>query len=298
MSADTSVHEVLEKCNVFKAAGLWLPEPAMRPRAWIKNFEEDDQKIAAFLLDKFTFYNKSLTQKLLIASYDSLGDGMPKGGDSEVASVIKSLDSAILTPVNGERPNPADSGNLLCRMARQSLKLDDAIHILNTEKAIEHASKGGTVLFIDDFVGSGDQFLSTWKTPNKQGVSFQILAAKKTFTAIYVTLIATDFGMKKIYGDAPEVLVCTAHVLEKKSTIEGVMEDSPEMKIFIHSFLDKYSQRLTPRENYIANNPSYLMYGYKKRGLLFGFEHSMPDATLPIFWSPGKNNWEPLIERS
>ena len=52
----------------------------MRPRAWIKNFEEDDQKIAAFLLDKFTFYNKSLTQKLLVASYDSLGDGMPKGG--------------------------------------------------------------------------------------------------------------------------------------------------------------------------------------------------------------------------
>lgn len=297
MSSDAHVNEVIAKCDVLKAAGLWPREPMLRPRAWIQNFEPEDRAIAAFLLDKFTFYNGALTSKLLVASYNSLGDGMIKAPHaSNSPSLLRALNSAILTPVKGEHPNPTDSGYLICRMARQSLHIDDQ-YVLDTEDALSHAYNGGAVIFVDDFVGSGDQFLTTWGMRDQFGRSFELANKQSGFVAIYITLVVTDYGLQNIHQHAPDVSVCTTHVLSEKSTIMGVLNEHANMRAAVENLLRKYSERLTPSESYMASNLDYLMYGYKRRGLLLGFEHSVPDATLPIFWSKGTNNWEPLIER-
>lgn len=297
MLSDAHVNEVIAKCEVLKAAGLWAREPKLRPRAWLQNFDSSDRPTAAFLLDKFTFYNADLTTRLLVASYNSLGDGMAKAiTPPDLQTLLSGLSTAILTPVKGESPNPTDSGYLICRMARQSLHIEDT-NVFDTDKALKHAYSGGTVIFVDDFVGSGDQFLTTWLTPNAQGDSFADAQVKSGFLAIYITLIVTDFGLDNIRLKAPSVSVCATHILNEKSTIRGILTEHPQMRIPVEQLLQKYTSRLTPTEPYMACQ-KYLMYGYKERGLLLGFDHSIPDATLPIFWSKGTNNWEPLIERT
>ena len=55
---------------------------------------------------------------------------------------------------------------------------------------------------------------------------------------------------------------------------------------------------LAPDDDYIATDLDYVAFGYKKQGLLFAFAHSVPDATLPIFWSNGPDGWTPLLERT
>lgn len=295
MRADIVVKESLAKSEVLKRAGLWLPEPHMRPTAWLANFDEEDREIAAFLLDKFTFYNSRLTEALFKASYHSIADGMPKGPQAPNRdALIKSLDVAAFTPVRGEHPNPTDSGYLLCRKARQVIGAPES-SILDTDRALDHAYQGGTIIFLDDFVGSGDQFIHTWQRETN-GRSFKDARVKTNFAAIYITLVATDFGLKNIHKSVPSVAVCATHVLEPKSTLTGVVSHSSYPKGEVDAFLNRYATRLRPAEPYIASNLSYLCYGYKSRGLLLGFEHTVPDATLPIFWSPG-TNWEPLIER-
>lgn len=297
MRSDLLIAEVIAKCDVLKRAGIWPSESVLRTRAWLQNFEETDRNIAAFLLDKFTFYNKELTDALFVSSYHSIGDGLPKGPAAPSGEqLIKSLASAVFTPVRGENPNPTDSGYFLCRMARQLLAVPESM-IVETSKALEHACNGGTVVFIDDFIGSGDQFLHTWNFKDVSNTSFKSVAqSEKGFVAIYLTLVATDFGLEKINSDAPNVAVCMTHIIEQKSTIKGLIIENPSMKDAIEAFLTKYASRLCPKESYMLNN-NYLVYGYKERGLLFGFEHSIPDATLPIFWAPGINKWESLIER-
>ncbi|MDH0056470.1 phosphoribosyltransferase-like protein [Stutzerimonas stutzeri] len=297
MLSEAHVNEVIAKCEVLKASGLWAREPKLRPRAWIQNFEPKDRPTAAFLLDKFTFYNADLTSKLLIASYHSLGDGMAKSAIAQnLPDILNGLNSARLTPVKGESPNPTDSGYLVCRMARQSLHIDDK-YVLDTDSALSHAYSGGTVIFVDDFVGSGDQFLTTWQPPQSSNGSFKDAHDKSGFLAIYVTLVVTDFGLGNIRRSAPNVSVCATHILSEKSTIRGILAENPGMQSAVEDLLERYSSRLTPSEPYMKSS-DYLKYGYKKRGLLLGFDHSVPDATLPIFWSQGTNNWEPLIERS
>ena len=297
MRADVLENEVLAKCEVLKKARFWLPEPMLRPRAWLENFDRSDRFLAATLLDRFTFFSSLQLDKLLLASYDSLCDGFPRGNAVPKRDELRaSLAHAVFTPVKGESPNPSDSGYLLCRKARQLFGLNESL-IVETEAALSHASNGGTVIFVDDFVGSGDQFISTW-TREYSSRSFATESLKGGFIAIYICIVAMQSGLDRIGLAAPTVAVSCAHTVKEKSTVFGLFSGDDDLRDAIEGFLTKYSMRLTPREHYISSNPRFLKYGFKERGLMLGFEHSIPDATLPIFWSPGTDNWEPLIERT
>lgn len=287
-------NSVLAKCNALKRAGFWPGEPKLRPRAWLENFEESDRVVAARLLDRFTLLSEKLTDHLLVAAYDAVSDGLLKGPTAPSRDRLTSaVRDAVFTPVMGERPNPTDSGHLLCRKVRQLLGIPES-NILTWEQALDAASKGQPIVFVDDFVGSGDQFITYWQREDLDRRSFKSLSSSPSFVATYLTLVATRTGQDRIHSTIPSLALCAGHLLDSDSTVFSTSGDAtPD----VSSLLDKYAPRLTPSETYIAGNADYLKYGYKRVGLLFGFEHSIPDATLPIFWSRGANSWEPLVER-
>jgi hypothetical protein len=168
--------------------------------------------------------------------------------------------------------------------------------------ALDQAISGSPVIFVDDFVGSGDQFLSTWSRVYRSAVPRNFLEAHQStpFIAIYVTLVATDFGLARIRSVATQIAITSAHVLDESSTVRGLTSHPsfsiPDLATAIKDFLEKYSPKLQPPD-FIAKQESWVRNGYKDRGLLFAFEHSVPDATLPIFWSPGDRVWNSLLER-
>ncbi|MDP2419487.1 MAG: hypothetical protein U1D25_02935 [Hydrogenophaga sp.] len=275
---------------------MWLPEPTIRPRAWIENFENGDKILAAQLLERFVFYNQRLTDSLLITSFYSIADGLEKGPAAPGRlNLLQALSNAVFTPVSGEEPNPTDSGYFLCRRTRQILNVDET-QIKVSREALEAAANGCPVIFVDDFIGSGDQFLTTWQDKTT-GTSFEEIHRKVGFTAIYVSLVGTVSGITNIGNKAPSVAVCVTHRIDSRGTLWGLQSSNPQLYSQIDSFLSKYTPRLTPHNSYMYQC-QYLTYGYKHRGLFFAFEHSVPDATLPIFWCRGTNNWEPLIERT
>lgn len=297
LRTDIAVGEVLNKCEVLKRAGMWLPEPYMRPRAWLNNFEDDDKGVAATLLNSFVFYSSRLSDRLLTASFRSVTDGLPKGPESPDRHVLSaSLDVCVFTPVEGECPHPTDSGHFISRKARQVLGIPES-RIVGHADALKEAESGRPVVFLDDFVGSGDQFLHTWKRETN-GLSFRKAHQQSGFVATYVAMMTTLKGMQAIHAKVPSVAISSAHIVETSSTVHGYTTTDPRLAERVDTLLKKYSTRLTPSESYIAENEAYRVHGYKKHGLMFAFEHSVPDATLPIYWSSGTNNWEPLIERT
>ena len=296
MRVDVYVKDVLARCEALKRAGMWLPEPRIRPRAWIENFDDDDKILAAQLLERFVFYNQRLTDSLLTASFYSIADGLKKGPAAPSREqLLQALPNAVFTPVSGETPNPTDSGYFLCRRTRQVLGVDEA-KIKLTREALQAASNGCPVVFVDDFIGSGDQFLTTWQDKSS-GESFEAIQQQVGFLAIYISLVGAENGIDNIGNHAPTVAVCVTHKIDNRGTLWGLLSSNPTLYNQFGSLLRKYVSRLTPHEQYMLQD-DYLIYGYKRRGLFFGFEHSVPDATLPIFWCRGTNNWEPLIERT
>lgn len=296
MRVDVYVKDVLARCEALKRAGMWLPEPTLRPRAWIENFDDSDKILAAQLLERFVFYNQRLTDSLLKASFYSIADGLKKGPLAPPREqLLRALPKAVFTPVSGESPNPTDSGYFLCRRTRQVLGVDEA-QIKATSEALQVAANGCPVVFVDDFIGSGDQFLATWRDIST-GVSFEAIHQQVGFPAIYISLVGAEEGIAYIGKYAPAVAVCVTHKIDNRGTLWGIKSSDLSLYNRLDSLLQKYLPRLTPNEQYMLKE-SYLTYGYKHRGLFFGFEHSVPDATLPIFWCRGTNNWEPLIERT
>ena len=299
MRVDVYVKEVLARCEALKRSGMWLSEPRIRPRAWIENFDECDKYLAAKLLERFVFYSQLLTDALLTASFYSIGDGLKKGPvEHSRDEFLALLPNAIFTPVLGENPNPTDSGYYLCRRTRQVLAVDEDKQIKSTREALEAAKLGKTIIFVDDFIGSGDQFLKTWRD-GSSGTSFEIIQQQVGFPSIYVSLVGTESGIYNIWQGAPNVSVCVTHKIDERETIWGIRKSDQDLFDQIDYLLKKYAPRLTPNVNdQYMKQGEFIIYGYKNRGLFFAFEHSVPDATLPIFWCRGTNNWEPLIERT
>jgi hypothetical protein len=295
MRIDIYQKEVLQKCDALRKAGLWPSEQFLRPTAWLNNFEEQDRGIAAFLLDKFTFYSQRYTDALLTSSYNSLNSFLNPCSQEEANKLIS---DAKFTLITGETPNPTDSGFLICRRLRQLFNIRES-NIVSPEQALSHAISGGMVIFVDDFIGSGDQFLRTWKRnySSNYPCSFFDIASQRDFHSIYLTIIALDSGLENIRNEAPSVNVAACHVLDEKSTVHGIVSNLFTTSE-INNFLEKYVDRLTPREHYIERHREFKKFGYHSKGLMLGFEHSVPDASLPIFWSIGTDGWVPLFERA
>ncbi|MEP0175528.1 MAG: hypothetical protein ABJH28_06425 [Paraglaciecola sp.] len=295
MRRDVYINEVLSKCQAMKACGLWTKEPKIRPRAWLDNFDEIDKEIAAILLDNFIYYNAEHTDALLKSAYHSISTVFSEKKDKSVADI---LDDFVFTIVTGENPNLTDSGHHFIRRLRQLFQIPQP-KIVSFQEALEQASLGKNIIFIDDFVGSGEQFCTIWERPLEGSeVSFAKLCQNGDFLCIYVTLIATEDGLNHLQELSPKLKVVTAHTLSPSSAIEGISQRKVT-QLGLELFLAKYSIKISPQEDHIALNSNFLMKGYRNIGALIGFEHGVPDATLPIFWSPGVDaSWVPLILRS
>ena len=287
MRSDIYINEVVSKCEVLVKSGLWDDHEKLRVRGWLNNFDESDKYIAAKLLDRFIYYSNRHTDSLLKAAYNSIGAEHDK-------SLCSMLESVIFTPITGEVPNPTDSGHLICRKVRQLFNIPEE-QIVNQADAIEYAKMGKTIIFLDDFVGSGQQFEKTWIREINH-TSFKKLTKVSNFRAIYLTILSTNIGKNHIKAVAPEVKLLMANEITDIYKVQE-MDFGDTTQAEVNTFLEKYASRLTPRENYMQRLDQK-MYGFTLKGLLFSFEHSVPDATLPIFWSPGTNGWIPLIERS
>lgn len=293
------ISEVKKKCESFKSAGFWPSEPTIRTTAWLDNFtSEDDKFYACRLLDNFVFFNKDLSNKLLSASFSALPDVLRNSGCT--TRFVDLLKNCVFTAVNGEDPNVTDSGYHVCRNARQILNISDGM-FLPPEHAIAKALDGATIIFCDDFIGSGDQFIESWQREhNVLGhgfLSFADAFNSKAFQPMYLGLVSTKAGIENINKVAPNVCVSVCHVIDKSRTLYSVGRDANEQSE-LEEFLTQNAQHLNPSEHYMSKSNAYKAFGYKNHGLLLGFEHSIPDATLPIFWSPGTSTeWQTLVRR-
>jgi len=299
MRSDQYIDTVVEKCTALVASGLWCRQPVVRPRAWLNNFEPDDQVVAAVLLDHFTYFANGAVDQMLMSLYRQLRDGLISQMGIERAQ--ETLDRAIFTSVEGEDPNVTDSGNLFCRKLRQTARIADD-RFMDPKRALEHAKTGRLVVFLDDMLGSGSQIATTWKRDylNQQPYSFADLEATAGLHVIYATLIATRGGLSRLRGDLVGLTVVAAHILEAADTVAGIPRsalkpDLDDIPGAIVRLLEKYSPRLGVPQHLEGDRTR--MYGHSEAGLLIAFEHSTPDSTLPIFWAVGPDQWTPLVRR-
>lgn len=166
MAAHVDTQFVVAKCDYFTEVQLWPLDQKVSPTRWLGNFDPEDLAYATHLLNAFLYFSEALVDQLFAAAVQKLSTlALPiETSFFRMQSAWKAfLDSALVTFVTGEKPNPTDSGQLFSRKARQVLGFSEDCIIAPDEGAEELLSgPSRPVIFVDDFVGSGSQFLHTW----------------------------------------------------------------------------------------------------------------------------------------
>ncbi|WP_454173123.1 phosphoribosyltransferase-like protein [Microbacterium maritypicum] len=300
--SEADVGFILDTRDFFSNAAIWPQQPReIDHQGWLENFSDShDRSIAANLLDSYLLISSAQTEKMLISAFHSLA---PLQGDmfcSDPSTYQQDWDafrSSIAVTFPSRRNDPAGSGHMFVRTAR-TFVLDRATQLFAPEDLVASLASSAVprpVVFVDDFSGSGDQFVATWRRnytlPDDSTHTFASLAAAGLISQVFfIPSIATASAKTTLRTMAPEVCLLPAHLLPTRYSATSPVTSlvSPELRDDLHDFLVRHADRA----GYSASH----VYGYKDGGLALSFEHGTPDNTLPIF-NGGTNrpsSWRPL----
>jgi hypothetical protein len=200
----------------------------------------------------------------------------------------------MVTYPTGEQPSPADSGHLLVRWARDVLRVPQA-QIVDPAAAIAVLLSDPSIplLIIDDFAGSGDQFMETWTRKyavqgRSSKISFADIAQSETLLAFYVAPIVTWKAAARITSEAPQVRVRAAHQLSSRySALDQHSVIIPaDLRADIPQVIADASAR--------GQIPRQVWFGWNDLALALAFSHTRTDGSLGLFWH-GTDTWKALI---
>ena len=278
--------DVIEKCDYFSDIGIWPKKTLLDPELWLSNFQDHEERHALYLLNAFMYFSTDLVDQIFSTSIRTIGRFMTRTQWKEF------LDDVIVTLVTGEMPSPTDSGYGYTRKAR-ALGIPDS-RILSHEEALGRLMGGfkGSVLFVDDFVGSGNQFVETWnRTPPNRFESFKALAAGSRAKFYYCPAFCTQVGLTKINRECPEVTVKAGVLIP--NNYGAFAQDSIIWPSQLSNTAEDFLHSASLRAGILESR----WRGFCSLGLTIAIEDSVPDATLPIiYWE--ENGWHPLMRRT
>jgi hypothetical protein len=291
--------EVLSTRAYFSNIDVWPPAPrVIRPQLWLQNFEPSEKPYAIALLDAFILFNEQMTEQLFRSAVRGVGAMLidPSIDYSESRRRwLEFLGEVVLTHPTGETPNPSDSGFSYARRMRKAFGLHQS-QIMSPDRAIEAAKESRRpVLFVDDFAGSGNQFIETWQRPYAQpgghSLSFSdVFDSDIERNAFYAPSLCTQLARERIYEDAPAVRISAAHLIPYTASLVDV--NSAYIPVDLRNEMANVVAEASSR----ARIPPRDAFGFANLGLGVAFEDSVPDASLPIFWKE-TDAWQPLIAR-
>ena len=283
---------VERKCDQLVDAGFWPREQVLRYRAWLGNFDRDDEiSAASTLLNNFVFINQDHASLAVCDGYARfigyLHDSQYERSSRSRRQLTKIHSSTHFSAIRGESPSPAESGNAYMRIAREDLNVrEERIHEI--ENAIEVCASGQTLVLIDDFSGTGNQVLNTLSIKDQQERSLLQLMDQSAAKVCCITAIMTSHAIARLQTRAPLLHLFPGYVANvDQYSLDTVLPRSNYPKV--HRLLEK----IAPRLHVTGMDP---IRGMDSLGLLIGVHDRIPDSSLPILWADG-DDWTPLKRR-
>lgn len=292
---------VLSKLDFLADIQLWPIRAHLDPYRWLENFRATERPYALNILNVFLYLSHPIMDAMFRATVHSLSANLSVQAPSLANAKAlwnRYLSTVNVTYVQGEQPRPTDSGLVFARKARQVLNISED-QITEPRRALRNLvhSASTPIMFVDDFVGSGNQMVETWrrKYPVDSGyeTSFSDVAHRDT-NVVYVPLVATQSGLAALNEHCPHLTVRPAHTIDSHYSLLSAHSVlwPDELRHDAADVIYNASIRAGIVENY-----TYGWKGFHDLALAIAFEHSIPDATLPIIFWEG-NGWYPLRRKT
>lgn len=233
---------------------------------WLAQFDEEDKDIGARILDSVEF----ITPEEIDAAYRTLLGALP-GWDLEEKNRSGVWKFVPFTS------SPGESGDRMIHQFRGANNLSgrkyDNLFAYRSE--IAGLRNGDTVIFVDDFSGSGSQVTEYWPTLS------ELIAGGPT---AYLMLVAATERAQDVITSETDLRLHSSRLLDSTDDIF-----STSCKHF------NRSEKATI-EAYCAKADKRLPKGRGECGLLLVLAHKAPNNTIPILHKKTKN-WNGLFRR-
>lgn len=304
-SSEVKLELIREKCSDFADFHVWPLRGRMDPRLWLKNFTDEDQEVAHHLLNAFMFFSSDLTAQLFTTAIQNIST-MAEWRARRPGNIFEEWKSFLrrltVTYVSGEIPRSTDSGQFVTRLARDRVGIPEE-QILAPGDVLKRRLLNGDdspLLFVDDFMGSGEQFMATWRQRHLvsgRRVSFEDVAAQGSdelapWEIYFVPAVCTARGLASVVKECPLVQVSAGNVLEETYSVfhENSIVWPEELAGRGREMIERVSRQLRLPED----SDKWDYRGFRHQGLAVGFDHKVPDATIPLF-RLNQENWKPLV---
>lgn len=234
-------------------------------------FDIKHMGIALKMLDKVNYFSNSRTTKQLRLLVSLL--------ESKVSIKNENIYFCSMSISSGK------STESIMQKVRDLSKMDSSkyddkfIHLSDLEK-FRGDRKRRIIIFVDDFIGSGDTALHLWNT----------LQARNWYNSNHMYYLATIIGYKNsiqlIEYNTPFRILCAEEPFLENMKI--FHKDNSDFDTKEKMVLKKYCKNVDSRSEY--------MYGYGNSQSLVIFFYNAPNNTIPILHHTTQK-WLPLFPR-
>ena len=236
---------------------------------WLENFDPSHRGLALKILEKVEVHSKEDCQRWCQKLHSQLPRHIRDASDTFYVGLGL----------------PSESGSLVSYYYRTINSLAPEVFLDFREAADSHLlkqRKAGTLVFLDDFIGSGNQAVEFWQSlsshlgPDIDNLNFYYLA--------FFSRRAGKENVEKYTRFKVNVMRELNESDEAFGPGSGLFEDG--CREIAKEIFRKYGSRLEPK----------LPLGFRDGELLIAFDHNVPNNTLPVLWS-STDNWFPLFKR-
>jgi len=255
--------------------------------AWKRNFVSPEEKyLSACLLDSLIYRSERQTESLAHQLFQRVLPDLAMSGDlpqgnirdwrKSLSSDAKDLGIRLVPVIDMDRHSPTKSAPPISRLIRMNVPVDEKWFVWPGQSVEPVDGCAPLLVFVDDFLGSGDQFGEVYKSIMGDQTERPL--------AVYAPLVAYRKGADDLRKQFPELRIVAAEWLEESHRIF-----SPESKFFddgqnspeaAEAFYLQFIRSKDWKEGHLR----FMPLGFKDCGLSYAFDHGSPDATLPIFW--------------
>lgn len=292
--------KVISKCNAYVKSGYWEEIDIHALRGWLGNFKSpSDKYFSACMLDALVYRSRKMVDSSLKHISSSIipnffSNAGIQLNEENLAKWCLSLQTGKDVPfrfvaIEGVDNKSGKSGSIVVRQIKESLDLAGHLTPLveNLHKAPENVK---AIVFIDDFSGTGEQFIEYYNMKVK-------LHLKDHIPILYAPLAAHENAIIKIEDTLENVSVRPAEIITEKDSFFSPIANSfrGDKQNSISSAKAHYLKIC--RENGFEKDDFLL--GKGDQALTFAFYFSTPNNNLKLLYNKKTGNpWKNLLNRN
>lgn len=287
---------IFSRCRDLVRYHIWSGIDLNCLDGWIQNFQSPEEKyFAARVLDTLIYRPDRQTIALMKQLFQRVLPDLARLShiDTSLRGSYHALtDSATdprvrIVPVIPPDAAPTKSGPLIARMLQRHLRFHTK-WIMRPEEIISSPTQDITFVFVDDFLGTGEQFSQFLVTTD-----LQYHLANSSF--VYAPLVAHVNGLRRLRASYPTLHICAVEVLEDRHSLFNPNADCFPDGTNSVSVAREFYYELLKKRKILIKGPE--RRGYGQLELTYAFQHAVPDNSLPIMWWHKSLEWQPLFKR-